>query len=212
MLSEESSGSLLEVTKILKERRKMARYRRKKKSYSSGGRGGGNSMLGFLMIVFGCVAMIVALIIFGIAVDQLDTAITDASALTWASSMTGLTSVMPLWGMVLFLLFMGAGLASLAGGSYVSIKARYGGGWMDMMMLLIMGGVAVVIALIANGLVITQLDTAMTTVNSTTNTLTGALDIMGIFGMIIFLAMIGAGSSMIVAAGISGFTRVKSMF
>lgn len=191
----------------------MPRYRRHKSYKShSGSAGGKSTMTGFLLIVFSCVLTIAALIIFGIAIGQLDTAITDASALTWSSSMTGLTSIMPLWGMVLFLLFMGAGLATLAGGAYVTIKGSMSGGWMGVMMLLIYGGVALVISLITNSLALTQLDTAMTTVNSTTNELTGTLDIMGIFGMVIFLSYIGAGMAMLVAAGISGFKKVRSAF
>jgi len=155
--------------------------------------------------------MIASLIIFGIVVGQLDTGITAAIAIG-ATQMPGLADIMPLWGMVLFLLFMGAGLATLAGGAYMTIKGKMGGSWMDAMMLVIMGGVAIIIALISNNLVIAQLDTAMGAVNTTANTLTGAYDIMGVFGMIIFLALMGAGTSMIVAAGVSGFRKIRGMF
>lgn len=165
-----------------------------------------------MMIVFGCVIMIVSLIVFGIVIEQLDTSITTTSALIHVTDMQGLTSIMPLWGMIIFMLFVTGGLASLIGGAVLTIKSRYGGGWMDTVMLAITGGISTLVAIVCYGLAITQLDTAMTTVNATTNTLTGTYDIMGVFGMVIFIAFMGAGLSMIVAAGVSGFQAVKSKF
>ena len=183
----------------------------RKRSKKGGGGGGGrsNSMSGFLLIVFGCVAMLVCLIMFGIAIGSLDDAMTTAA--TYATEMPGLVSVMGIWGLVIFLAFMTAGLGALAGGTYVSIKGRMGGGWMDMLMLAIMGGVTIVIALVMNGLIISQLHTAIQTANTTVNvaSFTGLVSLMGIFGMVIFLSLMAAGLAMITGAAWGSYKKVK---
>lgn len=74
--------------------------------------------------------------------------------------------------------------------------------------LIVSGAVAVLIAIIVFGVVIGQLDTAMTTANSTTNTMTGLYDIMGIWGIVLWVGFMAAGMSMI-GAGI--YTSVKSV-
>ena len=59
--------------------------------------------------------------------------------------------------------------------------------------LVVLGAISIVIALVMFGVALTQLDTAMTTANTTTNTMTGLYDIMGIFGIVIFIAFMGVG-------------------
>ncbi len=166
-------------------------------------------MTGFLMIVFGCVAMLVDLIMFGIAIGSLDTAMTTAT--TYSSEMPGLSSVMGIWGLVIFLAFMALGIAALAGGTISTIRGKAGGSWMDMLMLSIMGGVTIIIALVMNGVILTQLHTAIQTANTTVHKaqFVGLVSIMGVFGMVIFLSLMAAGLAMIGAAGFGGYKKIK---
>lgn len=183
-------------------------FRRKK----SGGGGGGGSgkagqWMGFLAIVMGAVAMLVCLIMFNIGIGALDDAFTAAATYT---EQTGLTDVMGIWGMIIFIIFMAAGIAALTGGSVVQWKKATTGGWMDVFMIAIMGGVTLVIALILNGSIQSALHTAYVTANATVNKakFSGLLDIMQIWGMVIFLALMAAGISQIAGAAYGSYKHL----
>lgn len=184
----------------------MARY--KKKHRSGGGSRGTSGWGGTIMIIFGCVAMLVCLIMFTIAIGQLDEALTDAATYSY---MTSLDDVMGIFGLVTFLAFMVLGLGAIGGGAYLNIKSRMGGSWMDLLMLAVMGGITIVIALIMNGIILAQLDTAYGTANVTTNVadFVGLLDVMAVFGMVIFLTLMAGGLSQVGGAGFGAYKRVK---
>lgn len=184
----------------------MSRYRRHRSSGGGGG-GGNGKWFGFIAIIMGIVAMIVNLIMFGIGIDALDDAYTAAATYT---EQVGLTSIMGIWGMVIFLVFMAAGLAALTGGSIVNWKKGTSGSWMDIFMVAIMGGVTLVIALILNGIVQSSLHTAYIAANATTNKaqFAGLLSIMTVWGMVIFLALMAAGISQIAAAGYGSYKHL----
>lgn len=74
--------------------------------------------------------------------------------------------------------------------------------------LIVGGAVSILIAIIVFGVVVGQLDTAMTTANSTVNTMTGLYDIMGIWGIVLWVGFMAAGMSMI-GAGI--YTSVQGI-
>lgn len=69
---------------------------------------------------------------------------------------------------------------------------------------IVYGVVAILIAIILFGIIVTQLDTAMTTANSTTNTMTGLYDVMGIWGIVLWLAIVGSGMGLIVSGAVEG--------
>ena len=98
--------------------------------------------MGFLVTIFAAIAMLIDLIIFSIALDSLDTAYTAAATYT---EQVGLTSVMGIWPLVLFVIFMAAGLAALAGGAIIQARRAITGGWMDVFLTAVMGGVALII-------------------------------------------------------------------
>lgn len=179
-------------------------YRRKR------GGGGSSNMgqwTGFLAIVFGAVAMLVCLIMFGIGIDALDDAYTAAATYT---EQTGLTDVMGIWGMIIFIVFMAAGIAALTGGSLINWKRATTGGWMDVFMVAIMGGVTLIIALLLNSTIQSSLHDAYVTANATVNVaeFAGLLSIMTIWGMVIFLALMGAGISQIGAAAYGSYKHL----
>ena len=181
---------------------------RRRKSSGGGGRGSGQSQWsGFLVIVFGAVAMLVCLIMFGIAIDALDTAYTAAATYT---DQVGLTDVMGIWGLVIFIIFMAAGIAALTGGAIMQYRKATTGGWMDVFMVAIMGGVTLVIALLLNTTIQAQLNAAIVTVNATTNiaSFAGLYNIMTIWGMVIFLALMGAGVSQLGAAAYGSYKHL----
>lgn len=182
----------------------MARYRR-----SRGGRVGGNkfnSWGGTILIIFGCVSQLICLIMFTIAIGQLDTALTAAKTYTY---MVSLDDVMGVFGMVVFLAFMVLGIGALGGGAYLNIKGKMGGSWMDLFMLAVNGGIALVVALIMNGIILAQLDTAYGTANVTTNVadFVGLLDVMEIFGLVIFISLIGTGLAQIAGVGVGAYKK-----
>ncbi len=85
---------------------------------------------------------------------------------------------------------------------------------MDAFLSFAMGAVSLVIALIVNTLVQAQLHTTYTTAANVSETVNiasfpGLLSIMSIFGMLIFLTLIGSGISAIVAAGWGAVKQVK---
>lgn len=181
--------------------------RRKRKSSGGGSSGGRGQWMGFMAIVFGTVAMMVNLIMFNIGIGQLDTAYTAAATYT---EQVGLTSVMGVWGLVLFIIFAAAGVASLAGGSYLQWKKATSGGWMDVFLVAIMGGVTLVIALIMNSTIQSALHTAYTTANACTNiaSFSGLLDIMTIWGMVFFLVLMSAGVAQIAGAAYGSYKHL----
>jgi hypothetical protein len=180
---------------------------RKKKAGSSGGSRNGSQWMGFLTIVFGTVAMLVNMIMFTIAIGQLDTAYTAAATYT---EQIGLTDVMGIWAMVIFIIFAVAGIAALTGGSIMQWRKAVGGGWMDVFLVAIMGGVTLVIALIMNGTIQSSLHTAWSTANATTNiaSFSGLLDIMEIWGMVFFLALMATGISQIAGAAYGSYKHL----
>jgi len=181
--------------------------KRNRSNNSSGGGSKASQWMGFLAIVMGAVAMLVVLIMFNIGIDALDAAYTDATTYT---EQVGLTDVMGIWGLVIFIIFMAAGIAALTGGSIVQWKKATTGGWMDVFMVAIMGGVTLVISLLLNGTIQSALHTAYVTVNATANLaeFSGLLDIMTIWGMVIFLALMGAGVSQLAGAAYGSYKHL----
>lgn len=186
----------------------MGRYRRNRGGGAKTVLGGGSSWMGFTSIIFGCVGAIIAFIMFGIAIGQLDTAYTSASAY---SEQTGLTSVMGMWGMVLFVIFALIGLAGLVAGGYLNTVKALSGNWMSMFMGIIMGGITIAIAVIMNGTIQSSLHDAYVTANATTNkaSFTGMLSVMGIFGMVYFISLMLAGVAPIGGAIWGGVKKIR---
>lgn len=164
---------------------------------------------GTLLTIFGTISMVICLVMFNIAIGALDDQLTTAATYT---EMTSLTDVMGIFGMVIFILFMSLGLSSLVGGTYVNIKKALGGDWLSIAMSGISGGITIVIATVMNGIILAQLHTAYTTVNATVNkaSLVGLLDIIGIWGIVIFVALMLSAGSQIVGSGVGAFKRVKA--
>lgn len=180
-----------------------------KKRYNKGGGGGGKSSqwFGFLAIVMGVVAMLVCLIMFNIGIDALDDAYTDAATYT---EQVGLTDVMGIWGLIIFIVFMAAGIAALTGGSIVQWKRATTGGWMDVFMVAIMGGVTLVICLLLNGTIQSALHDSYVTANACVNKayFSGLLNIMTIWGMVIFLGLMAAGISQLAGAAYGSYKHL----
>jgi len=183
----------------------MSRFKRNK------GGGGSNTKMGqwtgFMAIIMGAVALLVCLIMFGIGIDALDDAYTSAASYT---EQVGLTSVMGIWGLVIFIVFMAAGIAALTGGSVINWKRATSGGWMDVFMVAIMGAVTLVISLILNTTIQGQLHTAYLAANATVNKaqFSGLLNIMTIWGMVIFLALMAAGISQLAGAAYGSYKHL----
>lgn len=180
----------------------------KGKSISSGGTNR-SAVAGLIGQVIGGAFILFALILFAIGIDQLDTAYTAAGSYT---EQVGLQDIMGVWGMILFLVFVGCGITVIAGSSVYNFVKTISGGWMQAFLSFAMGVVGLVIALILNTLVQGQLHTAYVAANATANkaSFSGMLDIMTVFGMLIFLVLIGSGVSGIVAAGWGAVRNVRA--
>ncbi len=184
-------------------------------SYRRNRGGGGRSntstgWLGFIAIVFGTVALLICLIMFGIGLDTLDTAYTSAATYT---EQVGLTSVMGIWPLILFIIFMAAGLAAVGAGSYVNVKKALTGGWMDIFMVVIMGTVSLVISLLMNTTIQSQLHTAYVDASNVSKTaniasFSGLLSVMTIWGMVIFLALMASGLSQLIGAAYGSYKHL----
>lgn len=184
----------------------------RKKKWGSKGSGTRNTVVnnfsGLLGTIFGGITILICLISFGIAIGQLDTAYTAAGGY---DGQVGLTDVMGIWGMVLFVVFMAVGLSAVAGSSAMQWAKITKGGWMEIFMGVIMGAVGIVIALIINGLVQAQLHAAQVAVNATANvaSFSGLVSIMTIWGMVIFLVLVGSGVSSLVASAVGGYRKIR---
>lgn len=181
---------------------------------SSGGRISGamnTRWLPFAAIVFGAVAMLICLIMYGIALDNLDTAYTAAATYT---EQVGLTSVMGIWPLVMFVFFMMLGIGGLAAGSYTGTKAAMRGGWMDIFLGIVLGTVAIIIAVLMNTTIQAQLHTVYADAENVTKTVNigsfaGLLNTMTVFGMVIFLCLMFAGLAPIAGSVYGGIQRVR---
>jgi len=189
----------------------MPRYRKRK----SGG-GGGEGMTGvaapLIANIFGAVMMLIALILFGIGLSSLDTAYTAAATYT---EQVGLTDIMGIFALVIFLVVMGVGIAALGAGSVMSWRRAQSGGWMGVFMAFVMGVVGLVIALLLNTIIQGQLHTVYTTAANASATVNiaqfaGLLDVMTIWGMIIFISLIASGITGIVGAGVGGYKTLRA--
>ena len=94
---------------------------RRKRSGGGGGGGGGKSgqWMGFMAIIMGIVALIINLIMFVVGIGALDDAYTAAATYT---EQTGLTDIMGIWGMVIFVALVAAGISQIAAAAYGSYK------------------------------------------------------------------------------------------
>lgn len=178
-------------------------------------RGGGsnsnfirNHMGGFMSIIFGCIAIFIAIIMFQIGLAQIDTAYTAAATYTEAVGYDETVGVVPL---ILFLVFMMVGLGAVAGGAVMQAVKAIRGGWTEVFMGVIFGTVSFVIALIMNGIIATQLHAAYVAANATTNiaNFSGLLSVMGVFYLVIFWVIIGAGISSIAASGYGAYKNIR---
>ena len=187
----------------------MSRFRRKR---SGGGGGGGSSGLmktsGFLSTVMGAVAMLIALITFGIALSNYDTTYTAVSGYTW---MTGLTSIMGPFPMVIFLAFMAAGVGAVGYGGFQNYKMASGGNFTGMFYGFIMAAVSVVIVLIMYGIIATQMNTTAVAINATTNiaSFVGLISIVSVWSMVVFVVMVGAAIAPIAGIGVGAVRKFK---
>lgn len=77
-------------------------------------------------MLFGMVLLIVALVLNGVAIGQLDSAITTANSTV--NEMPGLVEVMGIFGLPIFVTLVGVGLAALGGGAWGMWKTYSGGG------------------------------------------------------------------------------------
>lgn len=184
--------------------------RRKRRNSNRGGGGRGNQWIGFIAIVFGTVAMLICLIMFSIGLDTLDTAYTSAATYT---EQVGLTSVMGIWPLILFIIFMAAGLGAMGAGAYVNVRKALGGGWMDVFMVVIMGTVSLIIALLMNTTIQSQLHTAYADAANTSKTVNiasfaGLLSVMTIWGMVVFLSLMATGLSQLAAAAYGSYKHL----
>ena len=186
----------------------MARFRRKSKGGGGGGGGKTNAWTGFIGVVMGGVALMICLIMYGIFLTNYDTAYTAAAGYTWQ---TGLTSIMGIWPMVIFLVVMAVGLAAVAGGTMMSVKKTLGGSWIDVFMGVVTGVVTLIIVIIIWGIVNTQFNTTAVAINATTNvaSFSGIVSIIGIWPMITFLAMMASGIAQIGAAGYASYSHLR---
>ena len=185
----------------------MGRFKRNK---GGGGGPASNKWLGFMAIIMGTVAILITLIMYGIALDNLDTAYTSAATYT---EQVGLTDVMGIWPLVLFIIFMTLGIGAVGVGAYTNVKKAITGGWMDIFLVVIMGTVTIVIAILMNTTIQGQLHTVYTTAANATETVniasfSGLLNVMTIFGMVIFLSLMAAGVAPISAAGYGGYKHL----
>jgi hypothetical protein len=83
-----------------------------------------------MMIITGCIAVVVSIVMFLVGLNVLTTNITLVG-LTYNLAMPGLYSVMGVFGLVLFITMVGAGLAMVGFGTVRQIKetrASGGGG------------------------------------------------------------------------------------
>jgi hypothetical protein len=84
----------------------------------------------FMLVIYGSIAVVCALVMFGVALNQLTTNIgtvqnTVSMNLSPAQSwFPGLQSVMGVFGIVIFITLIGSGLAMIGGGAYGMIKGR----------------------------------------------------------------------------------------
>lgn len=186
----------------------MGRFKGRRAKYG----GSGNSMSmwgGSLAIIFGSVAIVICLIAFGIAIAQLDTSLTTAISYP---HMPGLAAIMGVYGMIFFIAFMALGLGGLVGGTVMNIKQGLGGSWNVLFILAVSGAVTMVITLVVFGITLTQLNTAMGTVNATANYatyFTGLYSIMGVWGLVIFVSMTGAALAQFAGFGVGAYRKFK---
>lgn len=189
----------------------MARFRRRSKGKRRLGGGGGGLLgtAGFMPTIFGAVAMLIALITFGIALSNFDTTYTAVSGYSW---MTGLTSVMGPFPMVIFLAFMVAGLSGIGYGAYQNFKMASAGGWTNVFYGFVMSAVSVVIMLILFGIIATQLNTTGVAINATTNiaSFVGLYSISTIWPLVVFVTMIGAALAPLAGVGYMAVQAVRS--
>lgn len=165
------------------------------------------AVVGMISQVIGGAFLLLALILFGIGLSQLDTAYTSAKAY----DAVGLTDIMGIFGMLLFLTFIGTGLTVLAGGAVYNWMTTVRGSWMESFMSFAYGAVALVIALILNTVVQGQLNTAQVAINAATNiaSFPGLYNISRIFGMLVFLSLVGTGIAAIVASGVAAVRTIR---
>ena len=185
----------------------MAKGKRK-----GGGGGGAKSHLGmaaFLGTIIAGIVVLVNLIVFGIALSGLDTAITNATLYT---EQVGVPQVLGTLGMVVFFVFMAAGIAVLAASSAVATIKAAAGGLMDILMGAITGGISIVVAFIVYSLAQSQLHTVYLAANATVNKaqLGGLIAIIPIFGLVLAVLFVSAGIAPLVGAGVGGYKAVKS--
>ena len=78
----------------------------------------------FGLIIFVVIAIVMSIVLFGVAVTQLDTAMTAANSTNLANTMPGLYDVMGVYGILFWVAITGSGLAMLGFGVYGTIKGR----------------------------------------------------------------------------------------
>jgi hypothetical protein len=79
----------------------------------------------FMLVIYGAIAIVIALVMFGVALNQLTTSINSVNSTSaYAIMFPGLSSVMGVFGIVIFITLVGSGLAMIGGGAYGMIKGR----------------------------------------------------------------------------------------
>jgi len=88
------------------------------------------------------------------------------------------------------------------------------GSWIQVFLAFAMGAVALIIAFILNTVIQAQLNTAQVAINATTNiaSFAGLYDISRIFGMLIFLTLVGSGIASITGSVVGAYKQIRAGF
>ena len=80
----------------------------------------------FGLIIYGVIAIVISIVMFGVATTQLDTAMTAANSTNLVNTMPGLYDIMGIYGIVFWVGITGAGLAMLGFGVVGTVRAARG--------------------------------------------------------------------------------------
>ena len=101
--------------------------------------------LGPSAILFGCVAMIISLVMLESSMTELYDAYVNSLSYT---EMVALSDIIPVFGIIVYFCFLFTGLSAIGLGSYLNTRKGLKSDWLECSGIAIMGAITIVISLV----------------------------------------------------------------
>jgi hypothetical protein len=111
------------------------------------------SFRGIVSQVMGSMVIFLCLILFGVFLKGLNDSL--SSIFSWE---IGLPSIVPIFGLIIYLIFLFVGLSVVGVGDYLNLSDSINGDWVNKLLMIVSGVMSIIVSVIMYSMILAQLD------------------------------------------------------